>query len=163
MRLGDELAVVVGVLAVLGWLVWARFVVAVVAEVRTQLDERRRSVRPPAAPVACAPTARARTAPAGSPSASSRRSSCWCPSAPASRRAPRRPRAAVAPRVATAPVVASTARPRAGARPAAVGAHVTVAAGDTLIGIARTELGDGGRWREIFDANRDTCSPTAAG
>ena len=38
-ELGDELAIVVGVLAVLAWLVWLRFVVAVVVEVRAQLAE----------------------------------------------------------------------------------------------------------------------------
>ena len=41
LRLGDELAIVVGVLAVLAWLVWIRFVVAIVAEMAAQLDERR--------------------------------------------------------------------------------------------------------------------------
>ena len=41
LAMGDEAAVVVGVLTVLVWLVWARFVVAVVVEVHHQLAELR--------------------------------------------------------------------------------------------------------------------------
>ena len=39
LELGDEVALFVGVLSVLAWLVWARFVVAVVLEVRLQVAE----------------------------------------------------------------------------------------------------------------------------
>jgi nucleoid-associated protein YgaU len=35
---------------------------------------------------------------------------------------------------------------------------VTVQSGDSLGAIARDNLGDAGRWREIFDANRDQIS-----
>ena len=56
LELGDEVALVVGVLAVLAWLVWLRFVVAVVVEVRAQVAELRRPPSParvrPAAAVA---------------------------------------------------------------------------------------------------------------
>ena len=39
----DEVAVVVGVLAVVAWLLWARFVVALAVEARYQLAELRTS------------------------------------------------------------------------------------------------------------------------
>jgi nucleoid-associated protein YgaU len=38
----------------------------------------------------------------------------------------------------------------------AVGRSIVVAPGDTLISIARDHLGSAARWREVFDANRDT-------
>lgn len=41
------------------------------------------------------------------------------------------------------------------AQPASVGA-ITVGAGDTLYRIAERTLGDGNRWRELYEANRDT-------
>ena len=34
-------------------------------------------------------------------------------------------------------------------------ASITVGPGDTLIGLARTHLGDAARWRELFELNRD--------
>ena len=46
LELGDEVALVVGVLAVLAWLVWLRFAAAVVVEVRAQVAELRRPPRP---------------------------------------------------------------------------------------------------------------------
>ena len=52
-------------------------------------------------------------------------------------------------------------RPDAGAPPAPAGPAparsrtYTIRAGDTLVGIARSQLGDGARWHEIRDLNRD--------
>ena len=163
LRLGDELAIVVGVLAVLAWLVWIRFVVAIVAEVATQLDERRSIVT---APVAGSARVRFEPAPArvGPGRLAQRLVAAVLVLLPATVRvAPSSTAAAavMAPRtVATAPLVARADVPAAPA-PAPVTATrtVTVAAGDTLIGIARAELGDGARWRELFDANRETVQP----
>jgi nucleoid-associated protein YgaU len=39
--------------------------------------------------------------------------------------------------------------------PAAAGRTVTVKEGDSLSKIAKRELGDGNKWREIYEANRD--------
>lgn len=47
------------------------------------------------------------------------------------------------------------AAPVAAATPAAVAGTVTVRSGDTLYAIAQRALGDGDRWRELYDANRD--------
>lgn len=44
--------------------------------------------------------------------------------------------------------------PRAGAAGASGGTY-TVKAGDTLSGIAKSELGDGGAYMKIFNANKD--------
>ncbi len=46
LELGDDVALLVGVLAVLAWLVWLRFAVALVVEVRQQVSDLRRA--PPA-------------------------------------------------------------------------------------------------------------------
>ncbi|MGH9270197.1 MAG: hypothetical protein ACRDZ2_02880, partial [Ilumatobacteraceae bacterium] len=43
LELGDEVGIVVGLLTVAGWVLWARFVVAVASELRLQLGELRRS------------------------------------------------------------------------------------------------------------------------
>ena len=40
-------------------------------------------------------------------------------------------------------------------RPAAANEKVTVKPGDTLWGIAQQKLGDGSRWREIYELNKD--------
>ena len=42
-ELGDEAAIVIGLLAVAGWVLWGRFVVAVVMELRLQVAELRRA------------------------------------------------------------------------------------------------------------------------
>jgi nucleoid-associated protein YgaU len=57
---------------------------------------------------------------------------------------------------AAAPTASSTAASIASAaRPTSVGT-VTVGSGDTLYRIAERTLGDGNRWRELYEANRDT-------
>lgn len=48
--------------------------------------------------------------------------------------------------------------PAAPAAPSASGGTVTVQSGDTLSEIAQRTLGDSGRWREIYDLNRDQLS-----
>jgi nucleoid-associated protein YgaU len=51
----------------------------------------------------------------------------------------------------------SSTRADASAEPAAgAGRSYTVKSGDTLSGIAKREYGDAGRWKLIFEANRDT-------
>jgi len=55
---------------------------------------------------------------------------------------------------ATAAPAARKEEPKLTTRPAAAATYV-VAKGDTLIGIARNILGDGSRWREIYELNRD--------
>ncbi|MBL8861820.1 MAG: LysM peptidoglycan-binding domain-containing protein [Planctomycetes bacterium] len=64
--------------------------------------------------------------------------------------------AAAQPAAGAAPTAAS-AEPRAGAKKM----HV-VASGESLWKIAKSELGDGNRWKEIYEANRDVLkSPEA--
>ena len=45
--------------------------------------------------------------------------------------------------------------PLAGTAAPVAAASVAVGPGDTLIGLARTHLGDAARWRELFELNRD--------
>ena len=47
--------------------------------------------------------------------------------------------------------------------PTASATTVTVGRGDTAWSLATEHLGDGARWREIWEANREQPSPTAAG
>ena len=149
LEMRDELALVIGVLAVLAWLVWLRFVVAVVVEIRQQVDELRRP-----SPAAFAPPPPARHG------VGSARSTTGCNRTDRAADRARRVSTAVAhasdraPR-ASRPVVAS---PTAQPVPSEAD-HVTVVAGDTLFGLARSHLGDTERWREIFDLNRDRPQP----
>ena len=162
-ELGDEVAIVVGVLAVLGWLVWLRFVVAVVdraARSRSPSCGRRRPTRPAdrtrrAAAVADRRRAAGPAAGGGGPRPASAvgravdrppsRDALPTPAARAQRR-----------RLPVAPV----ASPCAGRRRDRQHGDGR-ATGDTLIGLARSHLGDAERWREIFELNRDARSPTA--
>ncbi|MET0323943.1 MAG: hypothetical protein ABW219_01880 [Ilumatobacteraceae bacterium] len=169
-EMGDEVAVLVGVLAVIGWLVWLRFVVALVVEVRTQLAELRLAARrAPTGRVVLAAPARSR---AGVGLLAQRLVAAILILAPVAAR--------VGPAVADGPgplsggrapsalfVETSTglmpvtafrtaaAAPAGSAAPAAPVGSVIVGPGDTLIGLARQQLGDADRWREIYELNKD--------
>jgi|GEM_PF-2416697 len=75
----------------------------------------------------------------------------WATASSPASSAPAKP-APAAPAAPTAPA------PAAPAAPSASGGTVTVRSGDTLSEIAQRALGDSGRWREIYDLNRDQLS-----
>ncbi len=56
---------------------------------------------------------------------------------------------------AATPAAARQAQPAGSAKPSAAAGEYTIAAGDNLYRIAAKTLGDGNRWREIFEANKD--------
>ena len=162
-ELRDELALVVGVLATLAWIVWARFVVAVVIEVRDQIAElRTMGERPPGGSVVVkAPPARA-----GIGLLAQRLVAAAIVLLPVATRAGQSVAddGFITPRTQPAAVVVAhgappPSSPTMPARDAPEAPSVTVAAGDTLFGLARTHLGDSGRWREIFDLNRERPQP----
>ena len=145
LELGDDVALVVGVLAVLAWLVWLRFAVALVIEVRQQVSDLRR-----APPAGFAPPPPARRGVGFLAQRLVAAALIVIPIAP-------RVTTAVAQPAATTLVAAAQAAPPLSVGD--VGSQVTVAAGDTLFGLARTHLGDAERWREIFELNRDRWQP----
>ena len=166
-ELRDEVGVLGGVLAAVAWVVWARFVLAVVVELRDQVAALRvEARRDPAARVEVVAPAPARSG--GMGILAQRLVAAALIILPIATRA--------TPAIGGAPVELAGARPtaalvvdrepaprRAPPQPAPANrspqpaAHgwVVVAPGDTLIGLARAHLGDADRWREIFDLNRD--------
>ncbi len=158
----DDVAVLVGVLTVLAWLVWARFVIAVVVESRVQLAELRElaAIAPATRLHVASPPERAGTGllaqrlvaaalvllPIGPRVAHARSGDDLVTGS--------QPTAVVA--MAESAPAAPAPQP---ASPAAIPLSVTVADGDTLFGLARTHLGDSARWREIFELNRDRLQP----
>jgi two-component SAPR family response regulator len=148
-ELGDEVALVVGVLAVVAWVVWARFTVAVVSEVRDQVATMR--VPPRREPgLRTEPPRRSRARRSSVGFFAQRLVATALLITPlVTRSAP----ALATPRAPVALVVDANAERKA-STPAAE-RSIVVATGDTLIGLARTHLGEASRWREIFDLNRD--------
>ena len=107
----------------------------------------------PAAPAPAAPAVAAPATPAPAPAPASPVPAAPAPAAPPPSPAPAPPAAAAAP---PAPAPAPPAPAPAPPAPAAGGfrTHV-VQPGETLFGIAREHLGDGFRYEELFELNRD--------
>lgn len=154
--LRDEREILLGLLVVAAWVVWARFVVAIVqetvAQVRSLRAQRRRAEAPLVAPVV------APDAPSGGFGFVAHRLVAavlaLVPLAPASMGAP----GPLPARSAPVAAVASLPRPDLPARAAAsVRAsalpEVQVRDNDSLFRIAERHLGDRARWREILDLN----------
>ena len=163
-ELGDEVAIIVGLLAAATWVLWARFVLAVGLELRDQLIELRRwagvvrnapveLVAPVASRQGVGLLAQRLVAAALVVLPISGRALPSVADAPAALRADRAPIELL--HVAQPHVVPLTS---SSSSPAAR-SSVTVRAGDTLIGLARTHLGEGARWREIFELNRERSLP----
>ena len=162
LEMRDEVAVAVGVLAVVAWVLWARFVVALAVEARYQLAELRTSGEPTGRVSVTAPAPRHGIGlfaqrlvasaliilPIGTKVAPS------IADAPAPLPVERLATPTLG-KITPRPVVAPTAAPAADV----AAASVTVGPGDTLIGLARTHLGDAARWRELFELNRDRQQP----
>ena len=161
----DEVAVLVGVLAVVAWLLWARFVVAIAVEARQQLAELRASgerhptgrvslTAPPVARQGIGLLAQRLVASALIILPIGTKVAPGVADAPAALPAER----AVTPTLGKLVAQPVTARSPARAAPVAA-VSITVGPGDTLIGLARTHLGDATRWRELFELNRDREQP----
>lgn len=162
LELGDEVAIIVGLLAVAAWVLWARFVVAVALEVRLQVVELRRAViddrddhrgielmAPPASRTGIGLVAQRLVATALVLLPVSTRATTSAADPPPALPADR----------STVTLLHDVAPVAAASPTAAKPTAVTVREGDTLIGLARTHLGEPGRWREIFDLNRDRPQP----
>ncbi len=158
-RLGDERAIVVGVLATLAWVVWARFVLATVLEVPAQLAAlRAERERAPHAPVAVAAPARG---PAGGVGVlAARLVAAALVVLPLAGRATPVSAAPVTLPAVSAAAVPDASQPTEAHRenspqPDPTLRTIEVVEGDTLVGLARRHLGQAARWREIFELNRD--------
>ncbi len=148
-ELGDEVAFVVGVLAAVAWVLWARFTVAVASEVRDQVATMRAQPRRQPG-VRTEPPNRSRARRSGVGFVAQRLVAAALLIMPLiTRSAP----ALATPRAPVALVVDANAERNVPT--AAAARSVVVASGDTLIGLARTHLGEASRWREIFALNRD--------
>jgi two-component SAPR family response regulator len=165
-ELGDEVAVVAGVLAVLAWLVWARFVVAVAVELRDQVVALR--AEPGRGPIERIEVVAPTPVRGGIGVLAQRLVAAALIILPlVTRAAPSHagvPDTLLGARAPATVVVDADRTPQVSqperAAPAAerappAGRSVVVAPGDTLIGLARTHLGEPDRWREIFELNRD--------
>ena len=164
-RSRDEVAVLVGLLAVVAWLLWARFVVAIAVELRQQLaelrasDERQPSGRvtltaPPAGRQGIGLLAQRLVASALIILPIATKVAPGVADAPAALPAER----ADTPTLGKLRAQPVAARSPERAAPVAA-ASITVGPGDTLIGLARSHLGDAARWRELFELNRDREQP----
>lgn len=137
--------VVISVLALIGWVVWAQIATCTVAELRTARSGRAGPTLPLSA--WCRPIAVRLAATLA----------ILAPFAPRAASAAPAPRATPAPitvSVAVAPAAAPAAPEAADARTI----HV-VRPGDTLWDLAADHLGNPMRWRELFDTNRGRPQP----
>ncbi|MET0910715.1 MAG: hypothetical protein ABWZ99_14705, partial [Ilumatobacteraceae bacterium] len=158
----DEVGLVVGVLAVLAWLVWLRFVLALVVELRTQVAELRSAARPASTGrVHLAAPARSRT---GVGLVAQRLVAAILILLPVAGRVGSAIAESPGPlgggRVQSALVVDAPHQLSTVAAPSPVTAatatgSVLVAPCDKLIGLYSRELGEADRWREIFEINKD--------
>ena len=159
LELGDEASLLVGVLAVLAWLLWLRFVVAIVVEARSQIAALRAAARRP--PTERVDLARPRwrgLVPVCSPSVWWPRPSCCCRWPPAPRRRPPPARRHCGPSARRAALVATETPPApevAVRRRRRRTEWSRWRRGTPCSVSARTHLGDAERWREIFELNRD--------
>ncbi|MFV0308948.1 MAG: hypothetical protein ACK5OX_14525 [Desertimonas sp.] len=171
-QMADTGSIVLGGVAVLAWLVWARFAAAVAVEAVVQ--GRERGVERRRSPGRAVPPSPPTRNTAGIGLVAARLVAAVLVLIPLGARS--MPAAAMplvrsstptavivdaAPPESSGrfdPPIAGTARQAA---PTTVGL-VRVTQGDTLRGLARHHLGDAERWREIFDLNRDRPQPGGA-
>lgn len=158
-----------GVVTVLLWALWAVFALSVLVEVAAQLRHRRHTRRAGEAPV---PPVDDRPRRVGGPVQALARhlvGSLMISAAPVLTLGRALPAGAAVPPATAAAVeveAPAEAAPAVGAveeatetdRPAAT-TVVTVQRGDTAWSLAERHLGDGARWREIWEANRDRVQP----
>lgn len=165
-EMADTSTLVLSAVAVVAWVVWARFTVAVVVEVAQQWRERHAAHSSSRAALGFAPSTRNH---GGIGLVAARLVAAVLMLIPVGAKA--MPASASAPLVRTSPpaaMVAVDADHGVGADPfappltgtaravASAGSGlVRVVQGDTLRGLARHHLGDASRWREIYELNRD--------